>query len=179
MSYRLLNSRTVFEGNVFRVRVDELEPPSSGSMRRDVVDHPGSVTIIPLDHEDHIWFVRQYRHPAQEILLELPAGTLKPNEDPQSCAVRECREETGMSPGSVQPLAGFFLAPGYSTEFMQLFLARDLTPSPLPPDKHEEIRVERMSLPQAQRLLAKGELRDAKTIAALVYALNHINTTNA
>ncbi|MGD2252496.1 MAG: NUDIX hydrolase [Anaerolineales bacterium] len=172
MSYRLLNSRTVFKGRVFRVRVDEIEPPSGGSMRRDVVEHPGSVTIVPIDQEDQIWFVRQYRHPAQQALLELPAGTLKNGEDPESCAMRECREEIGMSPGDMQALPGFFIAPGYSTEFMQLFLARELTPSPLPPDKHENIRVERKSLAEARSLLAHGELRDGKTIAALVYALN-------
>lgn len=179
MSYPLLNSKTVFEGNVFRVRVDELEPPSGGSIRRDVVEHPGSVAIVPLDHEDHIWLVRQYRHPAQEDLLELPAGTLKLNEDPKNCAVRECREEIGMAPGNLQSLGGFFIAPGYSTEFMHLFLARELTSSPLPPDKHEGIRVERISLPQARNLLNHGELRDSKTIAGLVYALNYLSKPGA
>jgi ADP-ribose pyrophosphatase len=101
------------------------------------------------------------------VLLELPAGTLDPGEDPEACAVRECREETGMSPGRITRLGGFFVAPGYSTEFIHLYLAEDLKPAPLTPDEDEDLSVERLTLDRAHDLARSGELRDAKSLAGL------------
>ncbi|HEY43508.1 MAG TPA: NUDIX hydrolase, partial [Anaerolineae bacterium] len=92
MTYRVMYTETVFQGKVFAVRIDQIEKPSGQTMRVDVVEHHGAVVLVPVDEEGRVWFVQQYRHPTGKWLLELPAGTLNPEEDPKACAVRECRE---------------------------------------------------------------------------------------
>jgi ADP-ribose pyrophosphatase len=175
MSYPTLSARIVFEGKVFRVRVDEIALASGRQMRVDVVEHPDSVSIVPLDEEMNACFVRQYRHPSGGKLLELPAGTLDPGETPAACAARECREETGMAPSELAPLGGFYLVPGYGTEFMHVFLATGLTRSPLPADSDEEISTEWIPLRQAADMALGGGIKDAKTIASIALALHHLS----
>lgn len=167
---RVIQSESVFQGKVFSVRIDHLERPSGGAQRVELVEHPGAVAIIPIDDEERIWFVRQYRHPAGENLLELPAGTLQDQEDPEACAVRESREEIGLLPGVLDHLGGTFLAPGYSTEYIHYFLARDLTPAPLAPDEDEELFVEKLSWDEIQSHISNATIRDAKTLVGLFLA---------
>jgi ADP-ribose pyrophosphatase len=114
--------------------------------------------------------VRQYRHATKQELLELPAGTLEPGEEPEACARREAREEIGMAARLIQKIGEFFLAPGYSNEYMRVYLAIDLTPDPLKGDDDEFITVERIPLEQAYNLAESGEIRDGKTLAALLLA---------
>jgi len=120
---KLLKSETLYRGRTFSLRVDELEIRPGVSTRLDIVEHGGAVTILPLDHENNIWFIRQYRHSAGGMLLELPAGTLAEGEDPLAGAERELQEEIGMRPGKLEWLLDFWLAPGYSTELMRVYLA--------------------------------------------------------
>lgn len=167
MEYQTLKSEPVFDGKVFKVRIDEVATPSGGRMRVDVVEHQGAVAILPIDQEGRLWFVRQYRHPAGGWLLEVPAGTLSLGEDPVECARRECREEIGMAPRRLERLAGGFMAPGYSTEYIHLFLARELVPSPLPQNQDEDIRLVRLTREQTLEALERGEIQDIKTMAAL------------
>ena len=174
MDYQVLESRTAFEGKAIRVRVDEVRHTSGRSMRIELIEHVGSVVMVPLDDQDQICFVRQYRHPVAQRLLELPAGTLDPGEQPQVCAVRECREETGMSPGHLTDLGTCFLAPGYSSELAHFFLAQDLSPNPLPMDPDEDIVIEQMDVERALGMLQRGEIMDAKTIIGLSLALLHL-----
>jgi ADP-ribose pyrophosphatase len=133
----------------------------------DIVAHVGAVTILPLDEQDRIWFVRQYRHAAGQVLLELPAGTLEKGEAPEACARREIREETGLAAGRIEKVGEFFLAPGYSTEYMHVFLATDLSPDPLPGDADEFLSVAAIPVDQVKRMVASGEIKDAKSLAAL------------
>ncbi len=179
MSYQVLESQTPFEGKAIRVRVDEVRHSSGRSMRIELVQHVGSVVMVPLDEQGQIWFVRQYRHPAGQRLLELPAGTLDPGEQPQDCAVRECREEIGMSPGHLTDLGGCFLAPGYSSEWARFFLAEELSPDPLDAESDEDIIVERMDLEDALAMLLRGELNDAKTIVGLSLAFSRLGKLKA
>lgn len=174
MSYQVLDSEISFEGKAFRVRIDDLRHSSGRSMRYELIEHVGSVVMVPIDDQGQIWFVRQYRHPAAQRLLELPAGTLDPGERPQDCAVRECREEIGMSPGRMTDLGGCFLAPGYSSEFARFYLAEDLTPDPLTLEADEDLIVERMAIDQAHALCKRGGIIDAKTIVGLSLALSHL-----
>lgn len=167
MTYRVIASEPIFDGRAFKVRVDSVRAPDGKVRKVETVDHPGAVTLVPVDGDGRLYFVRQYRHSSLEVLLELPAGTLDPNEDPEDCARRECREETGMAAQDLRRLGGFFLAPGYSTEYLHVFLATGLTASPLPPDEDEDLLVERLTLEQAEALVRSGELHDAKTLAAL------------
>ncbi|MBN2149069.1 MAG: NUDIX hydrolase [Anaerolineales bacterium] len=170
MPFELLSSKNTYHGRAFSVRRDEIRLPDGALARLDIVEHVGAVTILPLDDQGQVWFVRQYRHAAGIELLELPAGTLEPGEDPQVCAHREIREETGMAAGRLQKIGEFFLAPGYSTEYMHVYLAQDLLHDPLPGDQDEFLSVERYPLAQVYAMLRNGEIRDAKTIAALSLA---------
>ncbi len=170
MEYILQRSEIIFEGKVFRVRIDSVQAPTGHTMRVDLVEHGGAVALIPIDSDGKIVLVRQYRHPASEILLELPAGTLEHDEDPRTCAVRESREEIGMSPGKLTNLGGTYLAPGYSTEFIQYFLAQDLTYDPLTPDSDEDLCIERFTWQEIQGMIARQEFRDAKTLVGLCLA---------
>ncbi len=167
MSYTVTASEPAFAGRAFQVRIDTVRRPDGKSQKIEIVDHPGAVTLVPVDADGLLNFVRQYRHSTLEVMLELPAGTLEPDEDPAACARRECREEIGLAPEKLEPLGGFFLAPGYSTEYLHVYLATGLTQSPLPADEDEDLRVERMTLEQAEALARSGELRDAKSLAAL------------
>lgn len=167
MTYSLTASEPIFNGRAFKVRIDSVRAPDGKVRKIEIVDHPGAVTLVPVDADGRLYFVRQYRHSSLEVLLELPAGTLDPNEDPTDCARRECREETGMAAEEITRLGGYFLAPGYSTEYLHVYLATGLTESPLPADEDEDLRVERLTLEQAEGLARSGELHDAKTLAAL------------
>jgi 8-oxo-dGTP pyrophosphatase MutT (NUDIX family) len=170
MAFEIEDSQTKFRGRVFDVRQDQVRMPDGRLARFDVVAHHGTVTILPLDEEGQVWFVRQYRHPAQAVLLELPAGVMDEGELPEESARREIREEIGMAAGELREIGTFFLAPGYSTEFMHVFLATHLTPAPLAGDEDEFITIEKIPLRQVFQTDMAGNFRDSKTLAALYLA---------
>jgi len=170
MAYTRLGAEEVFRGRAFAVRVDTLRRPDGTSMRVEVVDHPQAIVLVPLDGAGNIWFVRQYRHSCGKVMLELPAGTLEVGESPEACAVRECREEIGMAPGRIERLGGFYLAPGYSTEYLHLYLVGALTPAPLTPDADEDLQIEKVPLLDLASLVESGILDDAKSLAGLLLA---------
>jgi ADP-ribose pyrophosphatase len=174
MHVQVIQSETTYKGRAFAVRRDRVRFPGGRLLDLDIVDHVPSVTIVPVDEDGNVVFVRQYRHAVGDMLLELPAGTVQADEDRQTCAVRECREEIGMSPGSMTLLGECFLAPGYTTEFMGFYLARDLVPAPLPPDEDEVLKVERLPLTEAVSLATSGGLRDAKSIVGLCLTARHL-----
>jgi 8-oxo-dGTP pyrophosphatase MutT (NUDIX family) len=123
-----------------------------------------------MDAEGNLLFVRQYRHAAGMDLLELPAGTRDGDEPFEECAAREIREETGMEAGMLTHVGSFYLAPGYSTEYMGVFLATDLKLNPLEADDDEFLSVEKMPVKEALQMAERGEMPDAKTLAALLLA---------
>jgi ADP-ribose pyrophosphatase len=174
MPIEVLNQTTIYRGRAFNVRQDEVRFPNQHTVNLDIIEHVGAVTILPLDSDDCILFIRQYRHAVGKELLELPAGTLSPDELPEHCALREIREETGFAAGKLVKIGEFYLAPGYSTEYMHLYLATDLHPDPLPGDEDEFITLERVPIPQAYQLALHGELQDGKSLAALLLAQNLI-----
>ncbi|MBV6450105.1 MAG: ADP-ribose pyrophosphatase [Anaerolineales bacterium] len=174
MSFELLKSVTLMQGRTFRIRRDFLKTPDGRETHFEIVEHGGSVIIIPVDENGNILFVRQYRHAAGINLLELPAGTRDGNEPFDACAAREIREETGMAAGQLVQIGEFYLAPGYSTEFMGIFLAIELTHNPLAPDADEILSVEKIPVKQAFELAERGEIPDAKSLAALLLARPHL-----
>jgi ADP-ribose pyrophosphatase len=170
MKFELLNQETIYRGRAFNVRRDEVRTPNQRNMQVDVIEHVGAVTILPVDDVGRILFVRQYRHAAGRELLELPAGTLNAGEPPEACALREIREETGFAAGKLVKLGEFFLAPGYSTEYMVVFLATQLRHDPLPGDQDEFITLQAFSIEQAYKMAQGGELMDGKSLAVLLLA---------
>ena len=175
MKFTLLNSEIIFKGRVFTIRRDNLRTPDGRTTKFDIVEHHGSVVILPVDGDGNLLLVRQYRHAAVDNLLELPAGTLDLGEDPAHCAAREVREETGMGAGKLEELGKFYLAPGYSTELMTVFLATELRVDPLDSDVDEFLEVEKIPLAEALSLAETGQMPDAKTLAALLLARPHLS----
>lgn len=170
MKYHIQYTQKKFSGRAFDVRQDDVTLPDGKTTRLDIVEHAPAVTIIPIGAAGDIWFVRQYRHPASLELLELPAGMLEAGEDPLACAQREIQEEIGMAAGAIHKIGSFFLAPGYSTELMHVFLAKDLFPSTLPQDYDEFLTIERLKPDQVTTMVRDGRIQDAKTLAALYLA---------
>ncbi len=162
-------SRRVHDGWV-GLRIDTLRFASEREGTIEVVEHRGGVTLVAFDQEGQLLLVRQYRHPAGRELLELPAGTLDRGESPETCAERELQEETGYRPRRLERLGGFYMAPGYCTEYQHVFLASDLTASRLEGDE-EAIDLEPTPLEEALRLVTAGDIEDAKTVGALLLYL--------
>jgi len=166
----LLKSEVLMKGRAFAIRRDTLKTPDGRETKFEIIEHSGSVVIIPIDEKGKMLLVRQYRHATGGDLLELPAGTLDENEEPRVCAAREIREETGMAAGVLTKLGEFYLAPGYSTEFMVVFLATGLSPNPLDADDDEFLSVESIPVAEAFERAERGEIPDAKSLAALFLA---------
>jgi len=174
MTFELLKTDLLLKGRAFAIRRDWMRAPDGRETTFDIIEHHGSVVIVPVDADGNLLFVRQYRHATGQELLELPAGTLEPGEDPRVCAAREIREETGYAADTLELLGKFFLAPGYSTELMSVFLASGLTSSPLAADEDEFISVEKLSVDEALLRAARGEFPDAKSLAALFLAQDRL-----
>lgn len=169
-TFEFIKSETLLQGRAFKIRRDWLKTPDGRETKFEIIEHGGSVVIIPVDEDGNLLFVRQYRHAAGTELLELPAGTRDGDEPFEECAAREIREETGMEAGKLQKVGEFYLAPGYSTEFMAVYLATDLKHNPLEADDDEFLSVEKIPMAEAIRRAERGEIPDAKSLAALLLA---------
>ncbi len=157
---------------VVGLRVDEVELASGEVTTREVVEHSDVVVVVALDREDNVLLVRQYRHAVDRQLLELPAGGMEPSESPEDCVRREMREETGFLPHRLKRLGGYFSAPGFCTEYLHLFLATDLEPSPLVAEDTGSIELVRVPRDRVLGLVASGEVCDAKSVAGLHMAFS-------
>jgi len=174
MKTETIQSQTVLKGRVFDVRQDQVRLPNGKLVQLEIIDHPGAVVLVPVDTSGNIWLIEQFRHAAGENLIELPAGVAEAGESIEECAFRELREETGMSANSLQRIGEFYTAPGYSTEYLIIFLATDLSPDPLSGDEDEFIQVKPTPIDQVFALAESGQIRDAKSLAALLLALPYI-----
>ena len=137
------------------------------TVTRDVVVHPGAVTILPVTDDGRVVLIRNYRYPTGGELLELPAGTLEPDEPPERCALRELEEETGYRAGRLEPLCEFYTTPGICTERMWVYVATGLTKTRQNLQGHEEISVDVIDGDEVRRMLRDGQIEDGKTVAAL------------
>lgn len=165
---RLLGSREIYKGRIFRLRVDTIE--DGGKERSlDIVEHPGSFAIAPLPADGRIVLVRQYRHAAGRMLWEIPAGTAEPDESCDRGAVRELQEETGYTADSLELLCSVYPTPGYCTELVHVYAARGLHAGPQALDEDEAIDVSEFSIQEALGMQASGEISDMKTVLALLW----------
>ena len=174
-SFELLRSEVLMKGRAFTIRRDFLKTPDGRETKFEIVEHGGSVVIIPLDADGNLLFVKQYRHAAGMDMLELPAGTRDGDEPFEDCAAREIREETGMEARKLTHIGSFYLAPGYSTEYMGVFLATDLHHNPLEADDDEFLTLEKIPVKEAIAMAERGDMPDAKSLAALLMARPHLN----
>lgn len=165
MEERTLESKRIYQGRQVNLRLDTVVLPSGRSTTREVVEHADCVAIVALDSEDNAILVRQFRKPAQRVLLEIPAGGIEPGEGPIQCALRELEEETGYIAAKLERLGGFYSSPGFCTEFLHLFLATELKKGASGADEDEIIEVVPIPLAQIPNLISSGEICDAKSIA--------------
>jgi len=170
---RIVSSKKVFSGPIFTVVSQQVEEPDGVHVRRDVVQHPGSIVILAVDErggkEPRVLLERQYRHAAGARLWELPAGSLEPGEDKLAAAKRELLEETGYTAGKWQKALYFYVSPGFLTESMQVYLAHGLTKGTAQPEEDERIAVRFFPLRQAVKMATSGKIIDAKTIAPILW----------
>ena len=176
MHERIIHTARIYDGYLVKLDLHKVELPDGKHSKREVVKHPGAVAIVALDDEGNVLLVRQFRLAAGDIILEIPAGTLDPEESPENCARRELQEEVGYEPKMLESIGGIFTAPGYTTEFIHLFLATQLMESPLEGDADEFLEVVRMPLDDVLKLIDDGKIIDSKTLAGLLRAVRHLET---
>jgi ADP-ribose pyrophosphatase len=167
LTEELVSSSNLHVGRVFKLRRDLVRLPNGRLTERDIVEHVGAVAIIPI-LDDRIIFVRQFRHAVKKVLYELPAGTLRRGENPRVCAARELKEETGYEAGSLRKLFHCCLAPGYSSEIIDIYLATDLRRTKPATDSDEFIEILIVSKEEALRMVMSNEIEDAKTISGIL-----------
>src|SRR5215471_1056640 len=171
---RVVKSKTVFQGPIFKVVSQQVKEPDGVHVRRDIVCHPGSIVILALDEDGtrrppRVLLERQYRHAAGQRLWELPAGSLEPGENKLAAAKRELLEETGYTAARWQKALFFYVSPGFLDESMEVYLARGLKKGQAEPEDDERIAVRFFPLSQAVRMAMTGKIKDAKTLAALLW----------
>ncbi len=164
-----------YEGNRISLRVDTARFEDGPEFDREIVEHPGSVVLVPITDDGKVLLIRQYRQAAERFLLEASAGTREAGESPEVTAHRELQEEVGYRAGKLISIGGSWVAPGYSTEYSYMYIATDLEPAPLPSDDGEDIVVEEVDFKDLHRLISTGELEDQMSIAALLSA-QHVYT---
>jgi ADP-ribose pyrophosphatase len=172
VSYTVKSSKTFFEGHICSVKVDEIVLPNGKTAKREIVVRGNASAVVPVDTDGKIIFVRQYRHAVGEEVLEIPAGMIENNEDPQICAVRELEEETGYKAGKMTFVSSMYSSIGFSTEILYLYIGENLSQGQINPDPEEFIEIERYTLDEAIDLISKGKIIDSKTIAG-IFAYSH------
>jgi len=161
----------IYRGRVVTLRIDTLRLRDGREVRREIVEHRGAVAVVPRLDDGTVLLVRQYRQAVGEWLLEVPAGTLEPGEDPDACAARELQEEIGWRAGRLQRMFRQYLAPGYSSEVLHAYVADQLEAAQAHTEPDEEIEVVPVSTREIEPMILDGRISDAKSIAALLVAL--------
>ena len=170
-SEKTLSTQQIYQGRAVNMRVDTVEKASGTKTTREVVEHSDCIAVVVLDEQGSVLLVRQFRHAVDRVLLEVPAGGIDPGEAPVGSVRRELQEEIGYFPQTIDKLGGFYATPGYGTEYLHCFVATDLVPARLVAEDTEDIELVRVSRDEIPRLIASGEICDAKSIAALLMFL--------
>ena len=163
--------REVYRGRIFTLSVDRVTLPSGHTATMEVVRHPGSVVLLPMPAPGRLILIRQYRYSIDRFIWELPAGSLKPAEDPRLGAARECEEEVGLVPGTLEEIGELFPTPGFCDEWMKFYRCTDLTPpapdSTAKQDDDEVIEPATFDVDEVRRMIRAGDVVDMKTVAGL------------
>jgi ADP-ribose pyrophosphatase len=169
-----LERRHVFQGRIVDLSVDRVRLPNGNVCDLELIRHPGAAAVVPVDDDGRVILVRQYRYASGGWLVEVPAGKLDGDEAPELCATREVEEETGFKVGRLTPLGWIWTTPGFTDEKIWLFLATELTTSRSDLQADEVLTVKTMPLAEAVQLALHGQIRDAKSVCALLRAADHL-----
>lgn len=169
-----LSREEIYRGRIITLHRDTVRLPDGTETLREVVEHPGGVTVIPVDEAGNVCCVRQYRYPYGEHVLETPAGKLEKGEDPLDCAVRELGEETGLTAENYVFLGKLYPSPGYCGEILYIYLATGLKPGKQHLDAGEFLDVEKYSLDALTDMVMRNEIVDAKTAVAVLKAKRYL-----
>ncbi|MGA8264057.1 MAG: NUDIX hydrolase [Ignavibacteriaceae bacterium] len=168
MNFKIKNSEIKFQGKVFDLKVDEIVYESGNKGIREVAVHPGGAVVVAVKDKGKIIFVKQFRYPLERSLIELPAGKLEKNEDPMKCAIRELEEETGYKTGKIEKLGSIFTTPGFCTEELYIYLAKDLESGNHNREEGESgMQILEYSLDEIEEKIKTGEIKDSKTICGI------------
>ena len=170
-----LSSTNIYRGKVINIRQDKVKLSDGRRTVREIVEHPGAVVILALTNDKKIVMIRQFRKPAEEVLWELPAGTIEPGEDLENCARRELEEETGYYPRKIKNIITFFSSPGFCNERLTLFLAEDLEKRNKNEDADEFIKVQLITPNETLDMVKNNIIKDAKTIIGILYFVSCIS----
>lgn len=170
MSYKenTIKSEMIYEGRILNLRVDTVELHDRKYSKREIVEHSNAVAIIAIK-DNRVFFVKQYRIAIDQVMLEIPAGLIDPNEVPREAALRELQEEIGYSANSLEFLYDSYSSPGFTDEKTSFFLAQDLFESKLEADDDEFLEIVDYDLEEAMKMIDNGEIEDSKTISGLLY----------
>ena len=175
MNYKIVKSEVIFRGKVFNTIVNQIEYDSGNKAIREVAEHPGGAVVVPVTDDGKIVMVTQHRFPMNKVLLELPAGKLNKDENPFVCAVRELEEETGYKSENVTELGSIYTTPGYSTEKLWIYLAKNLKPGNHNREEGEYgMQVFEFSLDEIEKKINNGEIVDGKSICGIYLAKNYL-----
>lgn len=167
---QVTSSKDIFNGKIFQVKVNEVELPDGSLSSREIVEHSGGASIVAVDDNNYVYLVEQYRIAVDSTILEIPAGKIEEGEDYLLCAKRELSEELGIEANKWQLLSTFYPTPGYCSEEIKVYLARDLKIGEPDLDPGEFLRRKKIRLSQAKKLIQKQEICDSKTIIGLLLA---------
>lgn len=170
---KVISSQMIFSGHILKLHIDTVSGPDGCEKTREIIDHSEAMVAVPVDTKGNILLVEQFRLPARKALLELPAGSVEAGEDIEAAVRRELQEEIGYSPKTLMRMTGFYSAPGYSNEFLHLYLATDLVPARLTAEDTDEIQIIPTPVNKISELITSGKICDAKTIAGLLFYLKY------
>ena len=171
-----LNSTSIYEGKVISLRVDEVALPNGKTSKRELIKHPGAVSIIPITSEGKIIFVEQYRKALERSLIETPAGKLEPGEEPAITARRELEEETGFGCKKLSYIQSFATSPGFADEVIHLYIAEDLfkIENGASLDEDEFVEIIEATIEEAEQMMMNGRIFDAKTAFSVLWAKDYL-----
>ena len=168
-----LSRMTIFEGRILKLCVDTVLTVDGRESTREIIEHAACIAVIPVDADDSVLLVKQYRRAVDKELLEIPAGGIDPGEDAEAAVIREMQEEIGYRPDRIERLGGFYSTPGFCNEYLSLFLATDLVPSRLHAEDTDGIEVVRVPVSELAALATSDKIEDAKTVAGLLFYLQY------
>jgi len=172
---KTMKTEKIYEGKILSLRIDTVELPDKKYSKREIIEHPGAVAIVPITEEGEVVFVKQFRKAVESVLLEIPAGKLEVGEEPLNCAIRELKEETGYTSNDLKCIAEFYTSPGFSNEKLYLFLAKGIEAGESEPECDEYIDILKIKVEKLLEMINSGEIVDSKTLIGILMAKDYLN----